>query len=435
VKIRSRSSFYAITAFLSVTVAVLVIFAAQKPDLEAIAQQKLLTNLEHRTRIAEALAEPLSRLEFPQRLNISLEDKSVSLAPSYTLDERLQKEAANLLRRYKPDYGAIFMIDARTGRVLVYTSFQRDSATPVNLVSRATFPAASVFKVVTSAAAIDGQGLEPGHRIRFNGGNYTLYKKNVLSDKINRWTRTITLRDAFAKSYNTAFGRLSLENLTPEIINEYANRFMFNQKIASDFNVDQGTALIPQTMGFEMTEVASGFNKNNRMSPVQGALIAATVVNDGKMVMPYLIDSLTDVQNGQTVYKAETVDNGQVVSTESSQDLKELMSATVTTGTSRKVFRPLVKDKKFREIEFGGKTGHLTGDNPKGRVDWFVGYATDDEQRIAIATLTVNKKFWTVKSSHLANVLFRKSFQIQQPEKLRNISSANSRSKRSKVNR
>jgi hypothetical protein len=58
----------------------------------------------------------------------------------------------------------------------------------------------------------------------------------------------------------------------------------------------------------------------------------------------------------------------------------------------------------------GGKTGHFSGTSPKGRNDWFVGYASDGESKIAIAAITVNVKQWTVKSSALGEMMFRKYF-------------------------
>jgi cell division protein FtsI/penicillin-binding protein 2 len=77
----------------------------------------------------------------------------------------------------------------------------------------------------------------------------------------------------------------------------------------------------------------------NRMSPVQGAMIAAAVVNDGKLVMPYVVDSMTD-QAGNEVYRGETIDNGNIMSPSSAKKVRELMEETVISGTSRKSFLP-----------------------------------------------------------------------------------------------
>lgn len=395
------------------------LFFMGRPTVEEDAEHRLKHQLEARVFLSESLADSFRRLEFPSSVKMDWQGETQEVQVHYTLDKKLQSEAETLLKQYKPDYGSIVMMEADTGRIIALASFEKDAEEPTNLALRATFPAASVFKVVTATAAIDHAGVSPSDTIRFNGGNYTLYRKNVLSDKITKWTRSISLKEAFARSINTAFGRLSLEHLNPEIINEYANRFMFNQKIPSDLPVEMGVAFVPQEKGYMLTEVASGYNKMNRMSPIQGAMIAAAVINEGRMVVPFVVDHLSD-STGKAIYRAETVDSGFLMTPDSSEKVRELMEQTILSGTSRKSFRDLVRNRQFREIEMGGKTGHLTGDNPKGRVDWFVGYASDDSRRIAVAALTVSKKYWTVKSAYLGRSMFRRYFEPIMKEKVAN---------------
>lgn len=382
---------------------------ALQPTPDDFLQKKLRRNLEHRVQISNSIRNSVKKSQFPTQAELTIGSKQGNFHVAYTLDPKLQLEAENLLKSYKPDYGAIFMMDAKTGQVLAMASFDKGDSDADHMALKASYPAASVFKIVTATTAIDRAGVSPGHSISFNGGNYTLYRKNVMSEKINRWTRTITLRDAFARSINTAFGRLSLQNFEPTDLNEYANRFMFNQVIPSDFPIDMSIATVPAEKNFAFTEVASGYNKLNRMSPVHGAMIAGSIVNDGKMVIPYLIDEISD-SDGLQIYKGETLEKGQIMTEASALKVKELMEQTILSGTSRKSFRSLVKNKNFREIEMGGKTGHLTGDNPKGRVDWFVGYALDDTRKISLAAVTVNVKYWTVKSAHLGQSMFKKYF-------------------------
>lgn len=388
-----------------------------RPTEEAQNQERLQALLEKRFAISKGLALEIQANKLPDQIDLDWQGLHQKSQPTYTVSPKLQAEAERLLKSYKPDYAAIFMMDAKTGQVLVMSSFERDRQSDKNWALQASFPAASVFKVVTATVAVDRAGVQPEQKIHYNGGAYTLYKKNVMSNKVTRWTNVITLKDAFARSINTAFGRLSLERLRNEDINEYANRFMFNQEIPADFPIDMGVAYVPPDRSYEFAEVVSGFNKTNRMSPVQGAMIAASVVNDGKMVIPYIVDSMQDDQ-GRKIYQADTLDRGAIMTRESSKKVRELMEETVLAGTSRKTFRQILRDKKFREIEMGGKTGHLTGDNPKGRVDWFVGYASDGEQKIALAAITVNKKFWTVKSSHLGQSMFREYFKDPTPRKI-----------------
>jgi len=381
------------------------------PTEDQKAQVELQNKLEKRMELSKALSDSARLNQWPEELELSLNNTQKKYQMTYTLDSELQNQATQLLTSYRPDYGAIVMMEATTGKILSMVSYERNPSLNTNLTLRASFPAASVFKIITASAAVDKAGVNAGHTIHFNGGNYTLYKKNVMSDRINRWTRKITLRDAFARSINTAFGRLSLENLNPKDILEYANRYMFNQEIPADFPVETGIAVVPNEKSYELTQVASGFNKLNRMSPIQGAMIAGAVVNNGKMVVPYIVESIKSPEN-EVVYQGETLERGTILSPESVTEIKEMMAQTVRGGTSRKTFRTLVRDRRFHEIDMGGKTGHLTGDNPKGRVDWFVGYAFDEEDRkIAVAAITVNKEFWTVKSSHLAQTMMKKYFE------------------------
>lgn len=371
--------------------------------------QQVKTSLDARRLLSSKVGPSIQNNHFPSHININWNDENITAEINYTLDPLLQDEAIKLLKSYKPDYGAILLMEADTGRVLVMTSFQRDDPQAKNWTLAATFPAASVFKVVTATAAVDRAGISPYDKIKYNGGAYTLYRKNVLSDKVTRWTNVVTLKEAFARSLNTAFGRLSIENLEPKDLEHYADRYMFNNLIPADFPVEIGVASVPDDKGFAMAEIASGYNRISRMSPVQGAMIAASIANNGEMVVPYIVDSISD-QTGKVLYQGQKLSQGLVMTPESSQHMRVLMEQTVLAGTSRRSFASLVRDRKFSEVEMGGKTGHLTGDNPKGRTDWFVGYAHDGEKKIAVAAITVNKEFWTVKSAQLGKYMFRSFF-------------------------
>lgn len=395
---------------LVVAIVTLTAFNYEDSEIEVISKQ-VKKNLESRSEVSKAMSDYIKAGQFPADAEFNWSDKKEKMEISYTLDERMQSQADKLLKQYRPDYGAVVLLDATTGRILALASYQKDDPKASHLALRASYPAASIFKIITASAAVEKAGVTPYHSIHFNGANYTLYKKNVMTDKVNRWTRKITLKDAFARSINTAFGRLSLEMLEPADLLDFANRFMFNQEIPTDFAVEQGVAQVPNEKSYELTQVASGFNRVNRISPVQGAMIAAAVVNDGKMLVPYIVDQLKN-SKGDVVYKGEPLEKGYIMTAESAGQMRQMMEQTILGGTSRKSFRQLVRDRRFKEIEMGGKTGHLTGDNPKGRVDWFVGYATDEDNRkLAVAAITVNKKFWTVKSSYIGQYMFRSYFE------------------------
>lgn len=355
--------------------------------------------------LAHQLGQAIRGNTFPDRFAFDLQGDKKEAHVQYTLHEPSQELMQKLLGQYRPDYGAFVAMDAKTGKILSMVSFSKKPGLN-NLTLRASFPSASIFKVVTASAAIDMNKASPDTVVPFNGSFHTLYKRNVASTKPTRWTTYMTMREAFARSVNTFFGKLGLFYVGPRNLEMYAERYLFNHPIKADVPVETGRAKISTDDPWSVAEAASGYTRENTMSPIQGALIAAAVANDGVMMEPYLVDSLR-TSGGETIYRAEPRQASVVIDADAAEDVRELFQQTVRSGTSRKSFRKTVRRPSFYEVEFGGKTGSLMGKDPFGKTDWFVGYARFRDQRIAVAALTVNEKKWTVKSSMLANLFFQ----------------------------
>lgn len=351
-------------------------------------------------RLAEAIGPFARSQEFPGEIDFDLGHReNARLKVQYTLDSQLQQTMEGLFKSYGPDYGAFVALDAETGQVLSMISYSREEGLADNLALRATFPSASVFKVVTATAAIDSKKFNPDTVIPFNGRNHTLYRGQILKSNITRWTRFMTLKDAFAQSVNTVFGKIGAFTVGPIGLRTYADRFGFNRKIAADLPVQEGRAPIPDdTWG--LAEAASGYTIENTMSPLQGALIAAAVANNGVMMEPFVVKSLLQ-GDGSEVYAGEPRVASVTMDRSTANQLKTLMRETVVRGTSRGSFRGFFKS-HFAFLDVGGKTGSLTGYDPKGKYDWFVGYAGSSHHKIAFAALTIHEKQWRVKSSYLA---------------------------------
>lgn len=327
----------------------------------------------------------------------------------YTIEPPLQEEMEKFLDSYHPDYGAFVALDASTGKILSLVSYTHRESKLGNLALRALFPAASVFKVVTATAAIDRHQATADTVVAFNGANHTLYKRNVTEIDTHRWARRMTLREAFAKSVNTVFGRLGVFTVQRPHIEEYARRFLWNETIPTDVPVQSGRFMLPGDDNWALAEVASGYNRVVLMSPLQGAMIAAAIANDGVMMAPYLVDSLNDARLG-LLYGHDMQPISTTMTPASAKEMRELMRETVNHGTSRRWFRTILRRKIYADLDIGGKTGSLEGEHPRGRTEWFVGYVTDGNRKIAMAALTVNEHRWTVKSSSIAAHFIEKVF-------------------------
>jgi cell division protein FtsI/penicillin-binding protein 2 len=362
--------------------------------------------------LATELTQALNRDNaIPETLDLPVfkNDPTTQEARVYsTIDPNYSRILRGYFERYRPDYGAVAVINPDTGAILALESFVKEpEANLGHLAIRAPFPAASVFKIVTAAAAIDQGKAYAETVIPYNGRNHTLYRKNVKDQAVTRWTQHVTLREAFGKSINVVFGKLGLFQVGFNDLNRYAESFHFNKDFESELEIEKSQFQIDPTNMWELVESSAGFTDRTTLSPVHGALIASAILNDGVMPRPYVVNTVVG-EKGETLYENKPKELETVMVSYSARQMQLLMQETVTRGTSRKNFRGLANDDS--EFRFGGKTGSLDGNAVQGRTDWFVGYASHNDLRLAVGIVTVHKKYWTVKSSMLARLFFEDAF-------------------------
>lgn len=359
--------------------------------------------------IANVLTRSLEQRIYPRSVEIPGSGIEGPLAVQFTLDTDLQQEAERLLAKHNPDYAVLVAIDPDSGRILAMADSTRGTLPDKSLVLRNSYPAASVSKIVTAVAAMDQGEVDVATIIPFNGKTTTLYKKNVFSHKRNKWTREPTFRESFAKSNNTVFGRVGAVTLGGDTLLEYFHRLGFNARFASDFVFHNGAIELDTADQWQVAEAASGYTRRNTLSPLHAAALAATAVNGGRLIAPVLVERITG-PHGIPLYQYEDPAVSPAMSGATAEQLKKLMTATVSMGSARKSFRRFARG-EYEDVVVGGKTGSLTGSDPRGRYDWFAGFAERGDRRIAFAALCINKEKWYVKSAHLARELIEHHFQ------------------------
>jgi len=161
--------------------------------------------------VAEAVTEHAKKNRFPNKLEFKSEGGGTTNGiVEYTFDPAVHADMADVYLRYQPDYACFVALDVETGAILNLSSFIKSDEQWDNLVMRSDYPAASVFKMVTAAAGLDMGKVSPSTVLPYNGKSTSLYKGQVLRHKTNKWTRNPTLKESFAKSINTVFGRLGI---------------------------------------------------------------------------------------------------------------------------------------------------------------------------------------------------------------------------------
>ncbi|MDM8525580.1 penicillin-binding transpeptidase domain-containing protein [Desulfococcaceae bacterium HSG8] len=349
------------------------------------------------------------------RFFVNIRDKSFEVASrgrhfrvDTSIDVPLQNFIIEKIARSSARYIGIVVMEPGTGRVLSMVGF--DERDPYNNPCTASrFPAASIFKIVTAAAAIEKCGFNSDSQIAYSGRKHTLYK-GQLKKKPKRRTRKITLRDSFAESVNPVFGKLGAHYLGKNLLEKYADAFGFNRRIGFEIPVVPSILSVSEDP-YHCAEIASGFNRETLISPLHGAMIASAIMNQGRLTEPVIVDQIVNKKN-RVIYKSRRTPMNHAISPHASEILKHLMQATIEKGTCRKAFRGYQKDPVLSELNIGGKTGTISSENRDARYDWFVGFAEEKEgkEKLVISAVVAHGKRMGIKAKKYARMIIREYF-------------------------
>lgn len=365
--------------------------------------------------IASAITPSILQRKWPTAVSYQDGEDTKKLNIFYTIDQGLQQKAEDLLHKYNPDYAVITAIDPQTGAILAMADSTRYASNLDNLALLNTFPAASISKIITAAAVLNEKKANPQTKHGFNGKVTSLYKNNVFNHKNTKYSRYFTLEESFARSANAIFGRLGAVDIGGEKFMSYAKRMGFNHRFVTDLNFDNGQIKLDTNDRWQVAETAAGYTRRNTLSPLHAATLAALAVNGGKLVTPHVVHSIRDEHHNDVYNNRALTAPLPVITAQSAKDLNYIMQATASEGSARRAFRTFHQG-DFKNIKIGGKTGTLTGFEPHGKYDWFVGFGEHNDKTIAYAILCINKEKWYVKSSQLARQLLDYYYSRQQSE-------------------
>ncbi len=319
----------------------------------------------------------------------------------YTVDPILQTSIEEVFRVHKPPYGAFVALSPRSGKILSLAEYSREPSGNGGIWNRATYPAASVFKVITAACALEKGALNYNSSVSFRGNQYRLGPSKI--SKTSKWEHQTQFDEALGKSNNVVFGRVTSHLVGSQTLRQYVSAFGFNQPLPFDFPVDMSKAVIPEE-SYELARCGAGFGEVT-LSPLHAALIAAAIGNQGVMMRPYLIETVR-TREGEVLYQAQSKVWTQPISAKTAQDLSRMMRRTVDDGTASRTFQRYGKD-LLEKVTISGKTGSLSGDNPPGLYDWFVGFAPAEDPQIAFSAMVVNHQRYKLRGAFVAQEALR----------------------------
>jgi hypothetical protein len=336
----------------------------------------------------------------------SVEAGGRTLRVETTLDAELQAYIEGLLGRSLTHQAAVVAMSPTDGRILAMASYSGEaSGRAENLCLKGSYPAASIFKIVAAAAAIEARGFTPDKQLTYQGRRYTLYKKQLKQVKKGRYTNEISFQKAFSCSINPVFGKIGIYHLGEPVLEQYAAKFLFNETIPLELPLVPSRIEVPSD-DFGLAEIASGFNKRTLISPVHASLIAATVANEGVMMTPWMVRRIQEA-DGEVVYRGNIEPLAAPITAETASLMRVLMQDTLEHGTCRRTFRTLLKKKAFQEVEIGAKTGTINDPQDRYKFDWLSAYVLprDGRRPLSITVLAVHGKKLGIRAKNLARYI------------------------------
>ncbi|MFI5315555.1 MAG: penicillin-binding transpeptidase domain-containing protein [Myxococcota bacterium] len=311
------------------------------------------------------------------------------LRVEYTLDAGLTDAVYDIFARGRVQLGLAVVLDPATGEVLAYAGTD-----PRRLPPNELYPAASLVKVVTAAAALQNIPGVADRTCHFVGSPYRLTPSRLVPPR--RGTE-ITLERALATSNNQCFAQIAVNDLGQTRLLEMFRRFGLLQSPGPGHAPGQADAPDDGDR-FGLGKLGCGL-AGLRITGLHAAEVAATLAN-GKRVAPRWIARVTDA-SGRELALPPRVGTEVVLPASTAAQLRDMMVETTQSGTARRAFHGSFGRPLLREMTIAGKTGSLSGTTPPGRYEWFIGLAPADRPKIAIAVLVVQQKRWHMTGSQV----------------------------------
>jgi hypothetical protein len=306
----------------------------------------------------------------------------------YTLDAELMEHVFEVLKRGRVELGTVVLLDPTTGRILAYASTDTERFSPTG-----DYPAASLVKVITAATALSIDPETAKLPCRYRGSPYRLDRKSIDPPSVGR---IISLQRALATSNNKCFAQLAVHAVGPGRMMEALGRFGWLSAPAAAHM--PGNATLGEER-YDLGLLGSGL-AGSRITPLHAAQLAATLVH-GELVSPRWIERVVDAHEEDLPLPPAPAPR-QVLDPDVTRELRTMLVETTRAGTARRAFRDGRGRPLLGDVRVAGKTGSLSGKDPDGRYEWFVGVAPADRPQIAIATVLVQGHLWWRNASQIA---------------------------------
>ena len=317
-----------------------------------------------------------------------------------TIDSNIQSIVENHLaqavEKYECESGITIAMDPSTGKILAladYPSFDcNNKDTPNSHLAEIwdtlsseektdsllemwrpkaitdTYEPGSVFKIITSAIALEENIIESDtpNFYTCTGKYYIEGEQKAISCHKTAGHGAESLRTALANSCNPFFINLGLK-IGAQTSYKYYEAFGFFGKTGISLSGEPKSGIFYPVNSINNHELGTAsFGQRFTITPMQMITAAAAIANDGVLVQPQIVSSMTNTDTGE-VTTFETQEIRQVISKETADTVASMMESVVTDGTGHRVKTDI---EGMSQYSVGGKTG--TSEPINGSSDGYV---------------------------------------------------------------
>lgn len=354
-----------------------------------------------------------------------------------TIDENIQyfveKVAEDALKKHNADSVSIAVMNPNNGEILGMVNkpgfnpnnpyegseaFKgKDESAKLQNMWRNTivsdaFEPGSIFKIITSIAAIE-ENIAGKDEVYYCDGSLNVAGKNIKCWKsgghgVQNFNQTLE------NSCNVAFMEMGAK-LGAEKLNEYIKLFGFGTQSGIDLP-GEATGIVKNVEDISAVDLATiSFGQTNTMNGIQFMTALNAVANGGDLIQPHIMKELSHKDDNGTkiideVFVPKIQEN--IVDEKSTMRVKEALESTVSNGSS--------KDAGIEGIKVAGKTGTAekvdpeTGTYGAGYIASFAGFAPYDNPQVSLIVIIDNPKngehFGGIVAAPFAGELFNNIF-------------------------
>lgn len=296
-----------------------------------------------------------------------------------TIDQKVQTLLEDTMsqidQEYNPKRITAVIMDPKTGAIVAMSN--RPSYNPNNpegvenwyndVISTPVEPGSTV-KIFTWAAAIN-EGVYNGNDT-YSSGKYKINEKVAAVNDHNGgegWG-TISYDEGFRRSSNVAASKLVWEKIGTDKYFDYLQDFGFDKLTDIDLPNEVAGKI---SYDYPSDKLRASFGQSSTSTPIQQMKALTSIINDGKMLQPYVIEKIVDPNTDEVLEENEPTIVGEPITKDTADQVIELLDSVVNSddGTGRKF--------QLDDYSVLGKTGTAQMPNPEGK-----GYLTGKENHV-----------------------------------------------------